>query len=365
MMAPPNTVIPGAIFLLLAGCQLPVTTFEDTENAIYYQAAVLSEPATPDTLLVMTWNIKFGGGDIDFWFDCHGERILMTEREVLDNMSLIAAKIAAVNPDIILLQEVDVDSKRSAFVDQAQFLLDSTALNYGVFASIWQVDFIPSDGLGKMNAGNAILSKWPLADAVRIALDLRTDQDAMTQYFYLRRNILRARVDLPGQSNLYALGVHTAAFSQDGTKKEHIDQFKSELDAINGSGGYFVAGGDLNVIPPGSTDLSGFPDAICEDEDFQADDYSQETDWMDAFYASRDAGGYASAVPLADYQAGNAPYFTHTTDPRNGYNRKLDYLFTNTAGGWVAGSAVTHQDIGNTSRALSDHVPVTARWAVP
>jgi len=66
---------------------------------------------------------------------------------------LLAAKITAMDADILLLQEVDTDSKRSAYIDQVQWLLDNTAMNYGVYASMWEVQFVPSDGLGRVNTG--------------------------------------------------------------------------------------------------------------------------------------------------------------------------------------------------------------------
>lgn len=350
-----------ALFLLQLGCQPLVTTFDDVEDAVDYQAASVGDvPGTADTLLVMTWNIKFGGGDIDFWFDCWGERVLMTEKEVLDNMDSVVAKIIQVDPDILLLQEVDVDSKRSAYLDQLQYILDYTDLNYGVYAAAWQVQFIPSDGLGRMNSGNAILSRWKLNDAERVGLTLRTDQDGLTRYFYLRRNILKATVELPGYDQFFVVNVHTAAYSQDGTKHKHIDRFKEELDQIAASGGLFVAGGDLNTIPPGSVKDHDFPDAVCEDVAFIGDDYRDEIDWLsngkDALYDT-----YASAIPLVDYLSDNTPYLTFSAHPPIPHGRKLDYLFTNHQAGWLAGSAVTHQDISFEGQALSDHAPVSVR----
>ena len=358
-----------ALFLLQLGCQPLVTTFDDIETAVDYRAASMGAvPGAVDTLLVMTWNIKFGGGDIDFWFDCWGDRVLMTEDEVLDNLERVVAKINQVDPDILLLQEVDVDSKRSVYLDQLQYILDHTDLNYGVFASMWQSQYVPSNGLGRVNTGNAILSRWPLDNAERIALALRSDQDPLTRYFYLRRNILKATVDLPGYGEVNAfhvVNVHTAAFSQDGTKQKHIDRFKEELDKVAGSGGLFVAGGDLNEIPPNADKTFNFVDSKCEDGDFQADDYSGETDWLNAFYALPAAGGYTPAVPLANFQGDNSAYFSHSTNPRAGFKRKLDYLFTNRQGGWVPGSAVTHQDISSAGRALSDHAPLSVKLALP
>lgn len=361
---PIKWIIIGLV-LLAGGCDPFVTTFEDDGEVYAYKARDLTAVTTPDTLIVMTWNIKFGGGDIDFWYDCHGERVLMRRQEVLDNMAGVAKIIREIDPDLLLLQEVDIESKRSVFIDEMQYLLNETDLNYGVYASIWQVQYIPSDGLGAMNAGNAILSKWELHDAQRIALALRTDQDALTQYFYLRRNIIKARVALPGMDNLYALTVHAAAFSQDGTKRKHIDAFKRALDEIDADGGLFLAGGDLNTLPPGSLKLSGFEDSVCEDEQFQSDDHTEETDWLDSFYADVSTGGYHPAIALSIYQADNSLQFSHTTLPLKGFKRKLDYLFTNSTAGWVANSGVTHQSISDGTTAWSDHAPISVAWVLP
>ena len=46
-------------------------------------------------------------------------------------------------------------------------------------------------------------------------------------------------------------------------------------------------------------------------------------------------------------------------DDRYQWNRKLDYLFTNTT--WVPRSEITHQE----AQLESDHVAVSAKWIVP
>jgi endonuclease/exonuclease/phosphatase family metal-dependent hydrolase len=118
--------------------------------------------------------------------------------------------------------------------------------------------------------------------------------------------------------------------------------------------GTFIAAGDLNALPPGSEKQHDFSDSVCTDE-FIADDYRQEDELLQGLYDK-----YQSAIPLADYQADNERYFTHTTDGRGFWNRKLDYIFTN--GQVVTGSGVTHQDgstLGIETMPLSDHAPIT------
>lgn len=339
----------------LLGCDPFNTKFDDDAVPAEYRAQKLHEPELPgEELLVMTYNVKFAGGRVDFFFDCHGDRALMDEDEVLDHLEGLAAKIRQVDPDIILLQEVDVASKRSAYVDMMQWLLDNTDLNYGVYASHWKADYIPSDGLGPMDSGNAILSRWPLSDAARIPLDLVEEQDGLTQYFWLRRNVLRTRVEVPRYEPVWVLNVHAEAYSRDGTKKKHIDAFKAELDVLADQGQFVIGGGDLNALPPGSDKLDGFEDSICEGE-FEADDYSGETDWLDPLYTD-----YAEVIPTEVYVADQARYATHTTDKDGFWNRRLDYLFTN--GTWRDG--LVHQSIelgGMETMPLSDHAPVTGK----
>ncbi len=357
----------GGILLLfiLLTCDPLVNRFEKTENAIQYTAKnQTTPPARPDTLLVMTWNIRFGIGRAPWFGDSCGDRVLFSEDEILAVLTGIAAKINELQPDILLLQEVDVQSKKSAYIDELQWLLDHTYFNYGVYASYWQTQFVPSDGLGRIDMGNAILSRWKISDAIRIPLPLRGDQDALTKYFYLRHNILKAKIELPGADNFYAVNVHIEAFSTDDTKKIQVDLFKDELDKLSAEGNVFIAGGDLNLLPPGSDSTDYCDEDKCPGESFhgphdkplhkEGSNYTPEMTWLQGLYDT-----YQCSVPLADYLRDQRRYFTHTTNPNSFWDRKLDYLFTNTR--WVPGSDVTHQDILD----LSDHAPVSAKWEVP
>src|SRR5690606_24415533 len=101
-----------------AACDPFNAEFDEIEPARIYRASKLTEPdRDPTQLLVMSWNIKFGGGRLDFFFDCYGERAHMTKGEVLDNLEALAAFIRQVDPDVLLLQEVEEKSKRSAYVN--------------------------------------------------------------------------------------------------------------------------------------------------------------------------------------------------------------------------------------------------------
>jgi endonuclease/exonuclease/phosphatase family metal-dependent hydrolase len=350
-------VVEMALLPMLA-CDPFDAEFEDVEDAIHYRAADIEPaPERVDRVEVMTYNIKFGGGRITFFFECGGERVLMEEDEVVENMEGLAHKLEVADPDVVILQEIDINSKRAAFVDQVQWLLDHTSYNYGVYASQWRADHVPSDGIGAVDSGTAILTRWPISQAERLALPLIGDQDALTQYFYLKRNILRARIDIPGTDGLWVLGTHLAAFSQDGTKKRQLDRLLAELDRLSERGELVVAGGDLNTVPPRSEKRQDFIDA-CEEEveeEFEGDDFTDEIGWLDPFYER-----YTPAVSLDEYEENNEAYFTYTGKPEVGWARKLDYIFTNAT--IVDGSTITHQGPqtgGVETLSLSDHAPVS------
>ncbi len=353
------TVLVGAA--LVGGCDPFDTTFADIEPAMTYKAKKLTDvPDTPSDVTVMDWNVKFGGGRIDFFFDCYGKRVLMTHDEVIHNLKGLAKKIRQVDPDVLTLEEVDVDSKRAAYVDELQWLLDHTDLNYAVYASQWSADYVPSDGLGRVNSGNAILSKWPLTDGTRRALPLISEQDALTRYFYLRRNILEAQVQA-GDKPFWVLVTHTSAYSKDGTKKKQLDLFHKRLQELDDAGEVFVGGGDFNTLPPGTQKWHDFDDSVCKDADFTADDYRPEKGWLDPMYQD-----FQPAISLDDYRQNNAEYFSHTVNKDGFWNRKLDYLFTNAS--FVAGSGLVHQDVdhgGMETMPLSDHAPLSVTLELP
>ena len=353
------------LFLFHLACEPLVNQFEDIEDGIMYTAReIVAPPTTVDTIKVMTWNIRFGAGRTPWFGDSCGDRVILGTDEVYTNLEGLAEKIDEVKPDILLLQEIDVDSKRSSYIDEVQWLLDHTYFNYGAYASMWQAQYVPSDGLGRINVGNAILSRWEITEAERIQLPLRGDQDAMTKYFYLRRNILKTKIALPGVDNFYVVDTHLSAFSTDDTKKNQVERYKDELDKLNSAGAIFITGGDFNLLPPGSDSTDYCDEDKCPDESFHGpkDDpkhkegsyFTPEITWLQELY-----NAYQPAVPLEDYLANQAHYFTHTTNWNGFWDRKIDYLFTNKK--WIPGSDSTHQLILD----LSDHIPVSARWEVP
>jgi len=347
--------------LIWISCDPFVTEFPEISDAIMYEASTKTNAETPDDKIkVVTWNVRFGIGRFPFFGDSCGDSVIASDSHIQSIMQKIADSINAIDPDIILLQEVDIESKRTGYMDQVQFLLDNTAMNYGCYASMWKADFIPSDGIGRIDAGNAILSKFELSDAKRIQLRLRTDQDGLVKYFYLRRNMLKTRVPelSQGDKDFYVVNIHATAFATDDTKQKHIDAFVETLGEMQINGDLFVSGGDLNSVPPGSV-IDFCESDMCDGENYHtdgADPYHKDGSYFENFDGEPDIlkplyQQYHAAIDSTN--ANLEIHLTHGPSTGEKYDRKLDYLFSNLF--WLNDSSHTHQAAWE----LSDHMPVS------
>jgi len=356
-----SLLILSSLYLLtIQSCELPATGFAEEEDAVFYtKSQAVSAPQPDSSIRVMTWNIRFGIGRGEWFGDACGDKVVYSKDQILAKLQSIADRINQVKPDVLLLQEVDINSKRSAYVDELQWIMDHTYFGYAVYGLQWKAQFIPSDGLGRLHEANAVLSRWPIGKSVRIQLPLRNDQGTLTRYFYERCCMVKAKIEIPGVADFYAFNIHASAFATDDTKHQHIVQFKNELDNIAGSGGWFVAGGDMNTLPPGSDSTDFCMEDMCPGESFHqpgdnpmhkdGSNYTPEVQWMTDLYNT-----YKCAVSLSDYQQNQEAYFSHTTRPQHFWDRTLDYLFTNSL--WQKGSTVTHQDFLTDS----DHAAVSS-----
>ena len=358
------------VSIFLFSCEI-VTIFPDTQNAILYSRPTPILYSAKNTISIMTWNIRFGARRMKWFGDCCGDRVILSKNEIANGLRDVAEKIREINPDILILQEVDKNSKRTGYIDQVQFLLENTGMNYGAYGSMWQAQIVPSDGIGRIDVGNAILSKFPISEVVRIQLPLISNQDALTRFFYLRRNMLRAKIHIANHKDFVLINVHSDAFSTDGTKQKHINLFKQEIDNAVSNGFDVIAGGDLNTLPPqtsitdfcikdkcnGDSHVHGVEDNenpnVSNDKIKEGSHYTPEKTWLNNLYLN-----YKSAISLEKYLANQSRYFTHSVGADTTLDRALDYLFTNT--NWIAGSDTVRQD----AKHISDHLPVVAKWKV-
>ena len=330
-----------------------------TSTAHQTEGAPRWEKTSGQELRVMTWNVKYSGGRIDFFYDGYGDRVLMRADEVLENLEKIAEVIRIVQPDVICLQEVDVASTRTALIDHVRWLLEHTHLSYAAYAAQWKADFIPSNGLGRVNSGVTVLSRFPIESAYRASLPLIEEQDSLTQYFFLRRSALHVTLALPEDRfpdvpQFGVLCAHTSAFTTQETKRAQYMWLRRWMDGFAQQGVPFVMGSDLNMVPPGATTRSGFDDVVQTDESFHSAYYEGQETWLSPFYEA-----YNPAVTLEEYARHEAKHLTHSMHKDYFWRRKLDYMFSNCT--WASGSVKTLQDessVGVETMSRSDHAPI-------
>ncbi len=351
------------------------------------------QPGVTD-LRVMSWNVKYGAKRQPFWFDCWGDQVSIPADEVESNMESLYALIKEADPDILMVQEIELHSRRSAYYDMIQGVLNQTDLNYGAYYETWNSRYVPSEGLGRMSLGNAIFSKYPITKSEKIMQADRRDLDPLTKAFYLHRAIGRAEIQLSEELSIAAYVVHTAAYDQDateteaGTKQKQIEQI---YEVVSGESLPFILGGDLNELPPTAARSEGFADErtqpVCG-EDFEHPPYTPEI--MSPLYEA-----LKPWITLERYGASEVEqsrYYTHTvlgTEEVNesgapgDWNRTLDYLFASSDTAWVEGTTDVlqyhGQEVGYADSSgglplawslesdpisLSDHAPVFGIWEV-
>lgn len=372
------------ILLVCPACEWAANDLNFTrEDVVVFRDTDRSKPPPPNPakLKVMAWNIKYGACRVDFWFDFWGDRTQLSSTEVNDCMTGIAALIEEYQPDILMAEEIEVNSKRSAYVDMVQFILDKTSLRFAAYGQTWDTRYTASEGVGRIDLGNAIFSRYPITKAERIRQVDRTDQSVVTKTFYIHRAITRVELDV-GRP-VAAIVVHTEAYDFDGTKQKQIDQIHALMKAETVP---FVAGGDFNELPPvcdektagacdGKLRLKEFLDerASSKGTSYEQPPYTPSV--MKKFYDD-----FTPSISLARYGEGDAaqqPYFTHSVlgpDSVNdqgvpgNWNRTLDYLFIRKAEVWEDTDVIQgpgRLGVKGDAIRLSDHAPVAGTWVLP
>ncbi len=333
---------------------------------VFERSVKIPPNAAPSSLRIMTWNIKFGAARIDFWFDGWGDRVQMTPREVRQNLDGIERLVREADPDVLFVNEIEVNSRRSAYVDMLEDVLEHTNLNYGAYYQAWNSRYIASEGVGRIDMGIATLSKYPIVFAERIRQEDQSDDGFFHSLFYLHTVVGRARLRL-GDREVAAYVAHVSAYDTDGTKQRqlvHLARIISEESLP------FVLGGDFNELPPTAVKTRDFADEHpdLKGTEFEQPPYSPEA--MRPFFDRLQPA--ISLERMGTTEVSQSRYYSHgIRGPQHGgsWTRLLDYLFLGNGGMWTDGSSDVLQAPGRLGiqsdpNLLSDHAPVVGTWAL-
>lgn len=240
---------------------------EDVE-AIDSYGTTSKEIAPGDSVTVLTYNIGYGANDAQHDFFMDGGKTVTTESadNINTNMEGIISTVYAANADVSFLQEVDIDSKRSYHIDEANLFANSFTNSNYAFANNYLCDYVPyplNENIGKVNSGLMTISAFETNSIERVSLSSSFSWPVST--CQLKRCLLVERVPLTNSNKeLVLVNLHLEAYDNGGEGK--MAQFKELCEFIQlefAKGNYVIAGGDFNATLP-SVDSSKYPLTLTE-----------------------------------------------------------------------------------------------------
>ena len=227
------------IFLLILLCALAalilflsVTEYRPADRETLDIAGEASAPLHEgDSITVLTWNMGYGalGDNADFFMDGGAMVATADEARVQANLEGMIDQIKAVSPDLLLLQEVDVNSARSHHINETALLRSALPGYQSTFANNFKVAFLP----------------YPVPPIMRMA--------------NLKRCLNICRIPLEGSDReLVLIDLHLEAYDDGEGKAAQTEMLRQILASEAASGNYVIAGGDFNQIFS-SADTAAYP----------------------------------------------------------------------------------------------------------
>ncbi|MEG1191623.1 MAG: endonuclease/exonuclease/phosphatase family protein [Clostridia bacterium] len=215
------------------------------------------------TLNILTDNIGAGvyTADYDFFMDGGTQSRGKSQQATLETTDALQKIIAEIDPELILLQEVDQAADRSFHVDQAQSFVDAFSDYASVFATNYDSAFLfypVTHPIGKTRAGMMTLSKYRISEATRKQLPI---ESGFKKLLDLDRCISIARLETDNGRYLSLINLHPSAYVEDQSVLDaQLAVLASAYDAARAQGDYVICGGDFNHDLLGGTSptLFGF-----------------------------------------------------------------------------------------------------------
>ncbi|MFH1512986.1 MAG: endonuclease/exonuclease/phosphatase family protein [Bacillota bacterium] len=209
-----------------------------------------------ETYHIVTLNIGYGGLDRerDFFMDGGKESLPESREEVEQNLSGLLSALYSQKADLVLLQEVDINSRRSFAIDQAEHFTRGLSMGKA-FAYNFKVPFVPFPfpPIGRVESGLLTLSNLKVEEAQRISLP--NTHGWPIRLANLKRALLVEYLPIEGSDQLLVLiNLHLEAYTTGEAREKQLDALFTLIKAEYGKGNYVIAGGDFNANFPGAQD---------------------------------------------------------------------------------------------------------------
>ncbi len=212
-----------------------------------------SAPVSAKELRIMSWNIGYAGlgAESDFFMDGGKDSRPKDSDTVNRYLSGIRAAIEDEAPDLVLLQEVDLNSSRTYGIDETTSLLKNNA----VHALNYSCPFvpIPIPPMGRVNSGLFTTTDFEIERAERISLPCPFSWPL--RIANLKRCLLVSYLPVEGSDkHLVLVNLHLEAYDDGEGKIAQTRQLREFILDEYEKGNYVIAGGDFNQTFPGSLD---------------------------------------------------------------------------------------------------------------
>lgn len=199
---------------------------------------------------VLNWNIGFAGmdKDVDFFMD-GGTRVLPIDKEhVENNLKAIHNIIKKENPDIMFLQEVDENSKRTYGINERELLNDNFQGN-NAFAYNFKVEYVPypfPETIGKVASGIYTNSKYNMQENYRYQLPVPFKYPSRVAN--LKRAFLVTYSEIAGtDKKVVFVNAHLEAYDNDNAgKTAQTEVLLNFIKEEYAKGNYVIVGADFN-----------------------------------------------------------------------------------------------------------------------
>lgn len=308
------------------------------------------------TIKVLNWNVQFmAGKKYIFFFDVpngNGPHERPESSEIAKTLAGVARIIKDEKPDIILLQEMDEDAKRTDNQDQLVELMKLLPEEYSCSASAfyWRNKYLPHPRVkGSTGLKLSTISKYKIESAVRHALAI-IPADPITKQFGLKRAVLEAKMPISNSKYISAMNTHLDAFAHGyDTMQRQVEYLKNLFNKRNEEKIDWFIGGDFNLLPP-NFDLATL---YKTHQEF----YSPKSEISVLF------DSFKSAVPLEAMEGKDKEqFYTHiANDPdlQGKADRTIDYIFH--SNGIQTKSYRVRQ---NDTKEISDHLPLIVEFQI-
>jgi len=238
-----------SIFLLFSS----VTNYKPPVSELIFNSETPNKIDIEKEINLFIWNIGYCGlsDDMDFFYD-GGKQVRTSKENVINNMNVITDFISKNNnQSFILLQEVDLSSRRSYFTNQFDTITKLIPKYYGFFAKNYDVKFVPTpinNPLGKVKSGLASCSEYIPSSVIRYSF--LGNFSWPTSLFMLDRCFMVMRFPTSNNKELLVINTHNSAYDDGSLKTQQMEYLKKFLINEYEKGNYIIVGGDWNQNPP-------------------------------------------------------------------------------------------------------------------